>query len=337
MGDDQKALKYYQQALPISRSVGDRDGEANILGNIGTTYAHGGDKQKTLDYFNQALPLRKAVGNRGGEAITLNNLMYVWSWLNNPRLAILYGKQSVNNFQSLRADIKGLDKELQQSFLGTVEGTYRLLAELLIKENRIPEAERVLRMLKEEEYFEFVRRDGRVVASLDERINLNPAEKQAIGQYEAAAIEITRVYHEIEQFENEKPTASAGQSNVTGRQAELHRELEVASSKLESLLVKLSKDFALKATDSSSVEESSQAIVREWNDPQTAVIATIVGAKNLSLIVTTVDFQRGYVIPISEEQLNKLVGNFRIAITERSDPQPAAQELYNVLVKPLEK
>lgn len=337
LGDYLQGLKYYNQALLLSRAVRDRDGEANILGNIGTTYAHLGDKQKTLDYLNQALPLRKAVGDRRGEAITLNNLMNVWSWFNNQRLAILYGKQAVNNFQSLRADIKGLDKELQQSFLGTVEDTYRLLAELLIKENRIPEAERVLRMLKEEEYFEFVRHDGLVVASLDERINLNPAEKQAVGQYETAASEITRLYHEIERFENEKPSSSAAQSIISVRQAELNKELEVASSKLERVLVDLSRDFAIKDTDSKSVEESSQAIVKEWNDPQTAVISTIVGGKNLSLIVTTAEFQRGYVIAISDDKLNKLVGDFRTAIIERSDPEPAAQELYNVLLKPLEK
>jgi CHAT domain-containing protein/Tfp pilus assembly protein PilF len=338
LGDKQKTLDYYNQALPLRKAVGDRGGEANILNNLGRVYYDFGEKSKSLDYYNQALPLRKAAADRHGEATTLNNMMYVWGWLNNWRLAILYGKQLVNTLQSLRADIKGLDKELQQSFLGTVESSYRKLAELLIKENRIPEAEQVLRMLKEEEYFEFVRRDGRVVASLDERINLNPAEKQAVEQYETISLGISRIYHEIEKLEKEKSTAPAGQAKViSDKQAELNKNLAISSSKLKSFLVELSTDFAKTDADSKGVEESSQAIVKEWNDPQAAVISTIVGGNNLSVIVTTAEFQRGYVIPVSEERLNKLVGDFRAAIVGREDVKPAAQELYNVLVKPLEK
>ena len=58
-------------------------------------------------------------------------------------------------------------------------------------------------------------------------------------------------------------------------------------------------------SDSTNVEESSQAIVKEWNDPHVAVISTIVGGDNLSVIVTTAEFQRGYVIPVSEERIEQ--------------------------------
>ena len=33
-----------------------------------------GEKQKALDYYEQALPLLRQVGDRGGEATTLNNI-----------------------------------------------------------------------------------------------------------------------------------------------------------------------------------------------------------------------------------------------------------------------
>ncbi len=336
LGENQKALEYYNQDLPLIKVTGDRREEANVLNNIGVVYWKLGEKQKSIEYFNKVLPISKAVGNRSGEAVTLSNMMVDWESLNNRRLAILYGKQSINILQSLRADIKGLDRELQQSFLGTIEDTYRGLVELLIKEGRIPEGERVLRMLKEEEYFQFVRRDGRVVASLDERINLNPTEKKAIEQYETIALEISRIYHETEELEKEAST-SPGQNNISARQTELSNKLELSWSKLKSFLVQLSTDFAKKEADSNNAEESSQAIVKEWNDPHVAVISTIVGANNLSVIVTTAEFQRGYVIPVSEEELNKLVGNFRAAIVGREDVKPAAQELYNVLFKPIEK
>ena len=338
LDDAKRALEYYNRALPLRIAVGDREGEAGTLNNIGGIYSKSGEKQKALEYYIQALSLYKAIGDRRDEATIFSNMMVAWESLNNRRLAILYGKQSVNDYQSLRADIKGLAKELQKSFVGSVEHTYRKLAELLIRENRIPEAEQILRMLKEEEYFAFVRRDGRVVASLDERINLNPAEKDATEQFETISLELGRIYREIEAIEKEKGSASGAEDGgISGRQMELNKKLEVSSSKLNGFLVELSKDFATKDSDSTKVEQSSQAIVKEWHDPQAAVISTIIGTDNLSVIVTTAEFQRGYVINISEEALNKLVGDFRTAIIEERDPQPAAQKLYDVLLKPLEK
>ena len=72
----QEALKYYNQALPITRSVGDRDGEAATLNNIGLVYNNISQPQEALKYFNQALPIRRAVGNRAGEATILNNKLF---------------------------------------------------------------------------------------------------------------------------------------------------------------------------------------------------------------------------------------------------------------------
>ncbi|MFM6531961.1 MAG: tetratricopeptide repeat protein, partial [Dolichospermum sp.] len=54
----------------MNRAVGARGGEATTLNNIGRVYNALGEKQKALDYYNQALPILRAVGDRGGEAIT---------------------------------------------------------------------------------------------------------------------------------------------------------------------------------------------------------------------------------------------------------------------------
>jgi hypothetical protein len=54
--------------------VGDRRGEATTLNNIGRVYDDLGEKQKALDFYNQALPLMRAVGDPYGEAIILDNI-----------------------------------------------------------------------------------------------------------------------------------------------------------------------------------------------------------------------------------------------------------------------
>ena len=74
LGEKQKALDFYNQALPILRAVGDRGVEATTLNNIGRVYDALGEKQKALDYYNQALPISRAVGDPYLEATILNNI-----------------------------------------------------------------------------------------------------------------------------------------------------------------------------------------------------------------------------------------------------------------------
>lgn len=335
-----KALEYYTASLKLAETYFDPELEAKTLNNLGILFQFSfNDNQKARDYFIRAIPLHQIVGDRNGAANTLTNLMYVWDLSGNRRLAILYGKQAVNMYQSLRGDIRDLEKDLQKSFLGTVDESYRKLAELLVKEKRESEAERVLRMLKEEEYFEFVSRDGKIVSSLDERINLSPAEKQAADQFEKLTFEIEQFGKDFGELERQKSDASAEQIKIiSGKQAEINKSLENSSVKLKTFLDELNINFSRNEVGEKNTEDSSQAIVKEWNAPHTAVISTIVGENNLSLIVTTANFQRGYVIPVSAIRLNELVRQFRAKVLDpTSDPKPAAQELYNVLIKPIER
>mgnify|MGYP006268793391 CR=1 FL=1 len=54
---------------------------ATIFNSIGFVYWTMGEYQKALDSYNQALPLRQAVGDRYGESITINNIAVVYGSL----------------------------------------------------------------------------------------------------------------------------------------------------------------------------------------------------------------------------------------------------------------
>ncbi|MEH1966037.1 CHAT domain-containing protein, partial [Nostoc sp.] len=95
LGEKQKALDFYNQALPLTRAVGDRSGEATTLNNIGGVYDNLGEKQKALDFYNQALPLTRAVGDRSGEATTLNNIGGVYDNLGEKQKALDFYNQAL--------------------------------------------------------------------------------------------------------------------------------------------------------------------------------------------------------------------------------------------------
>jgi tetratricopeptide (TPR) repeat protein len=80
---------------PSIRAVGDRAREAATLNNIGKVYFDLGEKQKALEYFTQALALRRVVGDRAGEATTLNNIGKVYSDLGEKQKALEYYTQAL--------------------------------------------------------------------------------------------------------------------------------------------------------------------------------------------------------------------------------------------------
>ena len=71
--------------------------------------------------------------------------------------AAFYGKYAVNAVQSMRADLAPLGKRMPESFLLRRESAYRELADTLITLGRLTEAEQVIAMLKEEEFFGYTR------------------------------------------------------------------------------------------------------------------------------------------------------------------------------------
>lgn len=86
----QKALEYYNQALALSHKAGDRASEATMLNNIGKVYSLLDDKQKALEYYERALELRHQVGERAGEGITSANIGDIYAQLGQKEKALQY-------------------------------------------------------------------------------------------------------------------------------------------------------------------------------------------------------------------------------------------------------
>lgn len=90
-----EALDYYEQALTILREIGDRTSEGITLSNIGSVYRHLGDSSKALDYYQQALAIHTEIGNRRGEGITLNNIGLIHDSLANYQQALVYSERAL--------------------------------------------------------------------------------------------------------------------------------------------------------------------------------------------------------------------------------------------------
>ncbi len=337
-GDDQQALKYLNDALVLHRQAGNRNGEAVTLNNLAAVYDAVGDKQQALKSYDDAMAIFRAIGARSNAALIETNLMALWAAsLGNRKLGILFGKQSVNSYQELRGSITSLDKDLQKSFLGQIEISYRFLANLLIADGQIGQAEQVLAMLKEEEAFSYLRREDRVAKDLMQTVSLTDREKTALARYNELADKITAIGKEFGELDAQSRKYEEGKFPQQARLDALKAQLADATTVFQKFLDELKATFGQKDERVVQVDSSLRNTLKRLNAKKTAVVSTIVGEDKLNLIVTTANTQRAHTIDKPAKEINQLVAEFRKSLTDpRIDPRPWGQKLYDILVKPIE-
>jgi tetratricopeptide (TPR) repeat protein len=81
------------ERLSSIREAGDQAGEGRILTGIGAIYYSLGNYEKALEFFKQALAIQREIGDRAGEGSTLSNLGAIHYSLGKSEMAsVLYGR-----------------------------------------------------------------------------------------------------------------------------------------------------------------------------------------------------------------------------------------------------
>jgi tetratricopeptide (TPR) repeat protein len=124
LGEVQKAIDHYQQALVISREIGDRGGEGNWLGSLGNAYSNLGEVQKAIGYYQQALVISREIGDRLREGIWLGNLGLAYSNLGEVQKAIDHYQQALVISREIG------DRLREGIWLGNLGNAYRELGEV---------------------------------------------------------------------------------------------------------------------------------------------------------------------------------------------------------------
>ncbi|MGB7924025.1 MAG: CHAT domain-containing protein [Pyrinomonadaceae bacterium] len=335
-GDKQKALDYLNQALILQQGNNDRKGEATTLNNLGFLYNILGQPQKGLDYLQQALAIHREVRNRQGEGDSLSNMMLGWKSLARIPVAVFYGKGAVNVYQEVRAAIPPLDKEAQKSFLKSKEGTYRELADLLVERGRLPEAQQVLGLLKEEEYFQFVRRDGTDASNLTAPAALTAEEQDLADRYREISDHLATLGRQRAELLGKANRAPDEQRLLL----KLEGDLNVANLEFQKIIGRISNELTASKQGGERVEQLKDTehivnILRELGAGSVALY-TFVGEQKYSVILVTPDVHIAREYPIKASELYAKALAFREALEDpRRDARPLAQELYRILIAPV--
>jgi CHAT domain-containing protein/tetratricopeptide (TPR) repeat protein len=169
---NQLATDACNQATSLYVALGDYVEAGYVTRELGLLYHSIGEATKALETLNQSLAFRRKVGEKGEEARVLSDIGYVLQASNKPELAITFYKEAVNIREKIRKDLRKLSVEEQKLYTETIASTYRALADLLLSQGRVLEAQRVLELLKVQEIQLYTReasagQDGSGIAAND--------------------------------------------------------------------------------------------------------------------------------------------------------------------------
>ncbi|HEY0173822.1 MAG TPA: CHAT domain-containing protein [Pyrinomonadaceae bacterium] len=340
-----EALDYYKQTLEVGRLLPGKSAQASDLSSLAAVNIQLKQWPDALRNATEALLLYQSLGAGDnnlfvGYAGALNLLARAHHGFGNRRLAIFYEKQAVNAIQRERRQLQNLDRRAQSGYLEKNQKPYRRLADWLIEEGRLPEAEQVLEMLKEEEFFQFVRRDDKVASALLRRVEPNSVEEGYLKRYGEIADQLTRLGTEADALEAERKQYPPDQPfPKQARLQEVEGLLRAGRETFRLFLKELETEFGKENVRVRQVESGLQKDLKRWNAKGVVVISTITGKDRLNLIVTSADAQRAHTIDTPEAKLNQLIGEFRQAVRNECaclDPRPSGQQLYNILVRSIE-
>ncbi|WP_369116480.1 CHAT domain-containing protein [Crocosphaera watsonii] len=131
MGKLEEASKYLNQALPIDREMSYLLGEASTLNNLGAVYAGMGKLEEASKYLNQALPILQELDYRSGEANTLGNLAQFEQRQDNLTQALKYIEQAIDITEETRSEI--ISPDIKTSYFSSVYNLYQLYIDILME------------------------------------------------------------------------------------------------------------------------------------------------------------------------------------------------------------
>lgn len=338
LGENESAQLSLEEAFSIFQELDDLDGQASVLDVLGTLYISQKQLTQAWSFFQKSLMISEKIEILPQQRITLSNIGDLLVQQNQPELAIIFYKRSVNITEEIRQGIQGLPIEQQQSYTNTIADTYRKLADLLLQQDRVLEAQQVLDLLKVQEIQDYLRRGVRGTEQTAEGIYLLPAEQRVFARFDTLLQQGNRLA-ELEAIppENLTPEQQAEyieldriRRQIKGTFTEF-LDLPDVKVALTQLRLNAPQALALDALDAirQKLANSRQDAVLLYPLVLDDRLELVVLSPNLSPIHKTV--------PVTRVELNRAISEFLTVLRDsNSDAKPAAAKLYNWLIRPIE-
>ena len=334
--DHHRTILFYNQPVSIFNRVSNVSAQGSILANLGLAHHSLEEYNLALSLYHQALLIFSELDSRAEESIVLFIIGSLLHTQNQPELAITLLKASVNVRESIRDDLRRLDTALQQSFTDTVADDYRLLADLLLQQNRVPEAQRVLDLLRVQElddYLDGVRRTAQTEGGIDLRDPEQGITERLLGGYELAQL---RDIHPSQLSDDQIQRLTQLDADQRAMNNDFLTFIRT-DPEIQALVQALDasqreQDLLARAEEFVNLQNNLRAL-----EQNAVLIYPLILADRLELVlVTSFSAPVRYPVAVGSAELNAAIVAFRQALDDpSSDPRPIAQQLYQWLIAPM--
>jgi CHAT domain-containing protein/Tfp pilus assembly protein PilF len=307
LGHRTSARSYYRQAIQAAARAKDSILPAYSAWGIGEL-----EQADALKSYFSALRLADQMDMPDLQGLVATSLMDHFRRKQMPDLAIFFGKQAVDDYQALRGNLSEMTDATVSSFVQEKAHTYRTLARLLADEGRLIEAQQVLNLLKIQQYADYMQWQGDIPSATMARTR---AEQRLEAEYRTKAADLAAA-------------AKASPGELTGADRAMTAFLDNVPQQLGTEAAGTSQETGLqKALDAALAEH-----------PDTAIVFTLVNEDRYTAIVLTRTSRVMRSFPVAQATLDAECREFlRILRTHQQRPEAAAEELFRVVVAPVER
>jgi CHAT domain-containing protein/lipopolysaccharide biosynthesis regulator YciM len=309
-GNEAKAMEATQAYLTFARTVQNPIWEKDALTLSGDLQRKFGKNQAAIVLYQQALAINTP--NAGGNNWGIYAGLARTTAPQQPNTAIAFYKQSINGLQEIRRNIEGLPPQLQQSFLqATVDfdgvktaDIYRQLANLLLSQGRVLEAQQVLELLKVQELKDF---DRATRAKIDNgKVELDPAEQVLVNKYGG----FIAFGQKLRECLASKPPCTESERLIELQTAANKEYTEAVKSFETAIAIREREDRKSFLNPEDDLNREAQKIVEA--QPNTALIYSLVTDDKLWLVLASKgETPRQFEVKVSQVELNSTVVKFR--------------------------
>ena len=348
-GDSARARTYFERALAIrtARFGPEHVVTAQSLLNIGMSHVSAKESEAALPPLERAVRILTSTPHAEAYGEALSGMSLAYLLMERFDVATFWSKEAVNAVQGSRARQRSLDAAMQDAFMGKLQWRYGYLADLLVAQDRVAEAQQVLQMFKEQELFEFLQRSGATDARIT-RSELTGLERQKFGRFYELQDSQAALATERQRLETQR--AARALSAVERQRLDdiVNRQLPIASRAMQAFFDALERepsssqrappqDARLGQTQLTQAvgqlalsEPAARAVGLQYvaTDTRLSIILTIPGGPPIARQVS-----------VGRSELSNLVTLFATQLDKRADLPlllETAQRLHELLIAPIE-
>jgi CHAT domain-containing protein len=338
-----KALDHYQQALVIAKETDNKTEEMEIFSHIGVIYYKTGVYGKAQELYQQALVMGKETNNMQAQAEILHQIASLLEAQQKPELAIAFYKQAINALEGMELDSQpSPPKQIQQLYTSRLTNTYRHLADLLLKQNRVVEAQVAVDSLKVQELDGYLN-NVRDKAKTPQRVEYLQPEKRVVDKFNNEISLVVKQGKELSELQK------IPEKDRTPQQETRRQELEAAQRETLKEFLAFSDSPEVMAhvqelNRATGGENLNPKILRRLQDfikqldINAVLLYPLILEDRLELVLVTPytpPIRRSVVL--KRQELYRAIEEFRKALENPpNDAKKPGQKLYSWLIQPME-